>query len=174
MKIHNSLKALLLFSISIVLLGCDDHTLSNQSGSVGPIIGDDTEPTVQTANVASLVLQTSSTLLATDGSNSATITAIVRDANNNFVPGAQVVFSASSGGLSVTGSGETASIISNALGCATAVLDIAADPQHRNIVVSAAANNRSDSVNVAVEGTQLQVAGPESLTRGATGDYAVT
>lgn len=174
MKIHNTLKALLLFSTSMVLLGCDDHTLSNQGGTAPVIVVGDGEPTVQTSSVASLVLQTSNTLLNTDGSNSATITAIARDANNNFVSGAQVVFSASSGGLSITGTGTTASNITNVQGRATAVLDIAADPQNRNISVSATANDRSDTLSVAVDGTQLQVAGPESLTRGATGDYEIT
>ena len=82
--------------------------------------------------------------IPSDGSASATITAFVRDANNNLLPGVVVTFAASSGGMS--GSPAT----TNASGTATADLVTAGDSSLRTITVTAAAGSLSAQVGVQV------------------------
>jgi Bacterial Ig-like domain (group 1) len=106
--------------------------------------------------------------IPSDGSKPATITALVRDANNNFVSGAAVQFVSSSGGLTVT-RGTT-----DASGSAIATLDNAGDPTNRVITVTASAGSSSSSVPVSVTGTSLTVTGSPVLSSGSQGTYTVT
>ena len=121
-----------------------------------------------TAKVAAVTLETSLPEIPSNGSTSATITAFVRDANNNFLTGIPVVFSATSGGLAVT----TATTGSN--GQATATLDTAGNPTNRTITVSANAGTQSAKVAVGVVGTAVALSGPASLIQGAQGTYTVS
>jgi hypothetical protein len=128
--------------------------------------------TVQVAQAkTSLNLLTSLTSIPSDGSKTATITAYVRDANNNFVSGAVVGFQASSGGLTVTkGTTDTS-------GSATATLSSAGDPTNRSITVTAkvvGSSGAAATVTVGVVGTKLTVSGPPTLVQGATGTYTVS
>lgn len=52
--------------------------------------------------VATVTVSSSVASVAADGSNTATITAVAKDANNNFVQGATITFSSNAGGLAVT------------------------------------------------------------------------
>jgi hypothetical protein len=103
--------------------------------------------------VAAVTLTTSAASIPSDGSASATITALVRDASNNLIPNVPVVFSASSGGIAPVGNSTT-----DASGAATAVLSTAGDPTIRTITVSAKVGTLTATVAVPV------VAGTGSVT----------
>lgn len=119
--------------------------------------------------VGSLTLSTSTPTLPSDGSLSATITAIARDAQNNFISGVPVLFSSNTGGLQVPSPNTT-----NASGAVAATLSTASDPRNRTITVTATAGGLNQTVNVAVSGTRLTVQGPTGLVLGASGTYTVT
>ena len=103
--------------------------------------------------VAVVTVQSNTPTILSDGSQSATITAFVRDAGNNLLPNVPVVFSATSGGIS------SPNPTTDASGTAKAVLTTAGDPTLRTITVSAKANN------IAAPATQVQVvAGSGSVT----------
>jgi hypothetical protein len=106
--------------------------------------------------------------IPSDGSKSATITAVVRDTNNNLVPGVTVTFSATSGGLQVT------QATTDATGSAKATLSSASDPSDRTITVTATAQSQSATVPVSVTGTTLAITGPTNLTQTAQGTFAVS
>jgi len=106
--------------------------------------------------------------IPSNGSSNATITAFVRDANNNFLPGVTVTFSASSGGLAVS------SAVTDANGQATASLGTAGDPTNRSITVTATAGTKSATVAVGVVGTTVALSGPVSLIQGNSGTYTVS
>jgi hypothetical protein len=87
---------------------------------------------------------TSSPTILSDGSTSATITALVRDDSNNLVAGVPVTFSATSGGVAVTQSTTDTS------GAALATLTTAGDPSLRSITVTATASKKTATVAVQV------------------------
>jgi hypothetical protein len=116
----------------------------------------------------SITVITSLPQIPSDGSKTATITAVVRDTNNNLVVGVPVTFSASSGGLQVT-QGTT-----DATGSATATLSSAGDPSDRIVTVTASAQGQSATVPVDVVGTTLSLTGPATLIQNAQGTYSVT
>ena len=96
-----------------------------------------------------------------------TVTALVRDASNALLAGADVVFAADSGALKVV-SGTT-----DENGTATAVLTTAGDPRNRTITVTASSGEASDSVQVDVTGTGLSISGPDALVLGQTASFTV-
>ena len=139
------------------LAGCGgDNSFGGGGGAGGP------------ATVGSLTLITSSPTVPSDGNTPAQISAFVRDANNNFLKGVPVVFSASSGGLLIT------QATTDANGLATATLNSAGDPSKRTITVTAVAANQTKTVNVDVTGTTLTVQGPIALTLNQQGTYTIT
>jgi hypothetical protein len=113
-------------------------------------------------------MTTSLPQIPSNGSTNATITAFVRDANNAFLPGVTVTFSASSGGLAVT------SAVTDANGQATASLGTAGDPTNRAITVTATAGTKTATVLVGVDGTTVSLSGPASLIQGNSGTYTVS
>jgi hypothetical protein len=119
--------------------------------------------------VGTLTLTTSSPTLPSDNSLSATITAIVRDAQNRLLTNVPVNFSSSTGAIATSGTGTT-----NASGQATATLTTPGDPSNRAIVVSATAGAVTQTINVDVAGTTLTVAGPPTLALNASGTYTIT
>jgi len=118
-----------------------------------------------------LELTTSQPQIPSNGLQTATITALVLDASNNFVQGATVAFTSDSGGLTVT-QGTT-----GANGAATATLSVAGNPQNRTITVTATLTSNSatkpQTVPVKVTGTTLTVTGPPNLVLGGVGTYTV-
>lgn len=115
-----------------------------------------------------LTLLTSLPQIPSDGSKTAKISALVRDANNNFVTGTAVSFVASSGGLTVT------QATTDATGTATATLSSAGDTSNRNITVTAQAGTSTATITVGVIGTKLTLSGPASLVQGSMGTYTVS
>jgi hypothetical protein len=154
-------------------------TLSNLTGTAGAAAG--TNLTVSataggvtgTATVGVVAIQESISIITSlpsipsDGSKSATITALVRNAQNQFVTGVPVTFTATSGGLTVT-QGTT-----GANGSATATLNAAGDPTNRTITVTATAAATSATLTVPVAGTTLTVSGPTTLVQNSVGTYTV-
>jgi hypothetical protein len=121
-----------------------------------------------TAKVAAVTVETSLPQIPSNGSANATITAFVRDADNNFLVGVPVEFSSNSGGLAIT------LAATNASGQATATLDTAGDQTNRVITVTATAGTISSTISVGVVGTTLALSGPASLIQGSQGTFTVS
>jgi hypothetical protein len=115
-----------------------------------------------------LTLLTSLPQIPSDGTKAATISALVRDSNNNFVSGTAVSFQASSGGLTIT------KPTTDATGTATATLSAAGDTTNRTITVTAQAGTATATIKVNVVGTKLTVNGPSNLVQGSLGTYTVS
>lgn len=141
-------------------------TVTAASGSVSGNVVVNVVNTQQTIS-----LTTSAPQIPSDGSSSATITALVRGASNQFLSGVNVCFSASSGGLSGLTNG---CIATDNNGAAVATLSPAGDQTNRTITVTATAGSATATVPVAVSGTRLTVTGPSSLILGAQGTYTVS
>jgi hypothetical protein len=124
--------------------------------------------TVTVGTQTTINLVTSVPQIPSDGSATATITALVLNTQNQLVSGVAVDFTASSGGLAVT-QGTT-----GANGAATATLTAAGSPENRTITVTAsAAGSTPQTVTVQVIGTKLTVTGSTGLIQGAQGTYTV-
>ncbi|HVY64958.1 MAG TPA: Ig-like domain-containing protein [Gammaproteobacteria bacterium] len=156
----HKLRIFLLVAMTALLAACGgggDNTI------VGPPGGG------SSATVATLSLLTSSPQIPSDGATPVTITALVRDSNNNVTADVPVTFQSSSGALSVSQPAKT-----DANGALTATLNTAGDPTNRAITVTATAGtNIQGSVTVNVIGTALAITGPSSLPLGSSGSYTV-
>lgn len=145
---------------------------STVTATVGTVTGTTsvtvTAPGTGTSSTNSISVLTSLPQIASDGSQPATITALVRDSKNNLVSGATVGFAATSGGLAVT------QATTDANGQAKATLTPANDPSDRTITVTASSGGQTATVPVSVVGTTLSVAGPTTLILGAQGTYSIT
>ncbi len=115
-----------------------------------------------------LTLLTSLTQIPSDGSKSATISALVRDSNNNAVTGTTVSFQATSGLLTIT------TPTTDVTGTAKATLGTAGDTTNRTITVTAQAGSATATISITVLGSKLTVNGPTNLVQGAMGTYTVS
>lgn len=123
------------------------------SASAGGVIASTTVQAVSNPlQVASVVLSTNTGSLPSDGSAGATLTAIVRDANNNLLADVPVSFTADSGALQVINA------VTNDAGEAVAQLGLGGDGTPRSITVSAAAGSLSDTAVVNVVDRAAEVA----------------
>jgi hypothetical protein len=148
--------ALLAFA-GLALAGCgDDNSITDKEGA-----GDDGDG----GSVASLALIASGVNVGSDGQTPLTLSAIARDANNNVVEGATVVFSTDSGALVVINS------VTDAGGVAQAELNTAGDPTNRTITVNASSGGRSATLRVNVVGTTLVITGPQTVVQGDNPRY---
>lgn len=155
------LSMILAAAASLALVGCG-------TGS-GPLTGSTgTGTTTPPVTVNSMTLTTSLPQLPSDGSQTATINALLLDKNNNVMSGIPVTFDASSGALTVT----TGTTGTN--GTATATLSSAGDPSDRTITVTATAGSIKSTVLIAVVGTKLTLSGPTSLVLNNTGTFSAT
>jgi len=144
-------------------------TVTATSGSISGT----TAVTVAVAH-QTVSLQTSSPAIPSDNTTPATITAYVKDANNNLVPGVVVHFQATSGSLAVTTPTGGSPGMTDAAGAATATLSVGTDPSDRTITVTATANGSTATVDIQVSGTQAGLAGPAGLVLGASATYTVS
>lgn len=156
----HKVKIWLLAAAAAMLAACSGGSDDTIIGGGGPGPGN--------AQVGSLTLLTSSPQMPSDGTAAATITALVRDSNNNVMADIPVIFTSSSGSLAVSQPATT-----DANGVLTATLNTAGDPTNRAITVSAQTGSASDSVVVNVIGTALTITGPTNLPLGSTGNYTV-
>ncbi len=143
-------------TLALVSCGGGGSDLLTGSGSSGG---------ATTPSVKSMTLTTSLPQIPSDGSKSATISALLRDANNNVMSGVAVSFQSSSGALTVT------QATTGADGTATATLSSAGDPSNRTITVTGAAGSTTSTVPVDVVGTKLSLSGPTSLVLSSSGTY---
>ena len=131
------------------------------------------------ATQQTILLLTSSPQLPSANTAPVTITAIVQGASNQLVPGVQVTFQASSGAIAATQTtaGKAANVVAgttDANGTAQATLTTPGNYVNRAITVTATAGSSSNTIQVQVVGTQLNVSGPNNLVVGASGTYSVS
>lgn len=143
-------------AMAALVAGCGggSQTISGSTASgTGTPTGGTSGPTI-----SAVTLTSSSPSILSDGSTTATITALVRDSSNNLIAGVPVTFSASSGGVAVT------LATSNASGAATALLTTAGDSSLRSITVTATATGKKATVAVQVvsgaSSTTVQMGSP--------------
>ncbi len=130
-----------LATLGLVLAGCGGGGEGSKFEDPGtsPGTGGGSTATANSINATSSVPS-----MPSDGSASAEITALVRDANNNLLPNVAVSFTATSGGIAVTQSTTDSS------GAARATLSTAGDSSLRTITVTASAGSLQSTVNVQV------------------------
>jgi hypothetical protein len=128
----------IVFGLALAACGSDGNDAFRPPDQPGAPGGPNAPAAAQLTVVSSLPS------IASDGTQSSTITAFARDATNNLISGVPVVFSATSGGLSgATGTTGTA-------GTATASLGTAGDSSIRTITVTATSGTLTAVVNVPV------------------------
>ena len=142
-------------------------TVTATAGSVSGTVAVPVVAAQPPVTVGSMALATSTPTIPSDGSNPATITATVQNASGVFLAGVPVVFTTSSGGLTINQS------TTNASGVASATLSTAGDETNRAITVTAVAGGITRTVAVNVIGSRLSVTGPSALVLGATAQYTV-
>ena len=155
-----TLKHWLLTAATLALCACSgsgDNTITKGPGS-----------STGAGSAATLTLLTSSPQMPSDGSASATITALVKDASNNVLEGQSVQFMSSSGALAVSQPATT-----DANGLLKATLSTAGDPTNRTITINGTSGAATSTVTVDVVGTVLTLNGPTALPTGSTGKYNV-
>ena len=135
-------------------------TVTAKTGTVSGSIAISVVNTQRTVSVVTSLPQ-----IPSDGSKSAIITALVRDANNNVLKGVSVSFLATSGALTVT------QATTDANGVATATLSAGTDPTNRMITVTVTAGSATATLPVSVTGTSLTLSGPANLVINNMGMY---
>jgi hypothetical protein len=143
--------ALLMLTATLAACGGSDNAAfvkpgggSSSSGGSGS-----SAPGGTTVTAADLVVTTSTATIPADGSASATITALAKNDNNNLIAGVNVCFSASSGGIAVTG-GTNGCVTTGANGAAAATLSTAGDASLRTITVTATSGTQTATGTVQV------------------------
>jgi hypothetical protein len=127
-----------------------------------------------------MLLLTSSPQVPSDNSAPATISAIVKDANNNLLAGVPVQFQVTSGAIVPvqTAAGKTASPAvvagtTDANGLAQASVTTPGDPSNRAITVNATAGSATGTVTLSVSGSALSLTGPNNVVLGNTGTCTI-
>ena len=148
--------------------GAAAGTVIKVSATIGAATGSKVVNVVSTQQ--SLTLTTDKPQIASNASQSATISALVRDANNNALPLIAVTFQADSGVMT----GTQPPPITDVNGIARATLNAGADQTDRTILVTATAGSAQPAnIQVAVVGTTLSLSGPTALVLAKTGTYHV-
>lgn len=144
-------KLSMLAGVAILLAACgsSDNTLvgSGTGTGTGTGTGAGTGTGTGGATAAAVTVTSSTPTIPSDGSADATLTAFVRDADNNLLSGIPVVFAASSGGVA----GSPA--VTDTSGTASAQLVTAGDSSLRTITVTASAGSLQATVDVQVVAT---------------------
>lgn len=145
----------------------DSTDTTDTSG--GDTSGSTEETTAAATNIStSVVVITGSSLIQTGGTDTAKITALVKDKDNVLVADTEVKFSATGGSLKVITS------VTDEDGKATAQLGLDGDAKNQDIVVSATADGVTSGVNVKTSGTAITMAGPTALVAGDTANVVAT
>ncbi len=163
-----------------LVAGCGGGNTLSDSGTGGGTGGGTTGGPA----VAAVTVVSSTPSILSDGSTTATITALVRDANNNLIAGIAVSFTPTSGGVAVT------QATTDTSGEAKATLSTAGDSSLRSITVTATASGKTANVAVQVvsgstsgsvqmgspagPGFQASVIGISSTTLSAGGSASLT
>jgi hypothetical protein len=104
----------------------------------------------------------SANTVGSSGSETVSITAIVKDSNNNGITSAPVTFSTDTGTLS------GADATTDEAGVATATFSVGADKSNRPATVTVRSGSVAGVVTVAVVGTELAYSGATTFSLGAT------
>lgn len=138
----------------------------------GSTTGGGTTGGTTTPDVATLTLLASTPQLSSNASaisDGVTLTAIVKDSNNNVVPGVTVQFGTSdSAEINVSNPATT-----DVNGRATAVVTTGGDPQNRTIRVKASAGSLDSVSNIDVVGTTLSISGLDSTQISVDTPYTI-
>ncbi|MBR9813937.1 hypothetical protein GYB61_08810 [bacterium] len=142
----------------------------NQDDPDAPVDPDDPDapPAVTVASVDLIVSSTDLRSDADTGPEGVTLTALVKDANNNAIQNQTVTFTTDSGLIQVT-QGTT-----DAAGSAQAIVTTGGDAGNRVINARASAGNQADTLQINVTGTTLSINGPSSIGDGDTVTYALS
>lgn len=160
---------LALIATALALVGCGGNdpssfasTSSSSSGSGG------------SSQAASITLISSAPQIPSNNSTAATITAIVKNSNNAIVPGVDVTFSTTSGVIAPQATAATGSVagVTDSNGEAQASLSTPGDPSNRTLTVKVTAGSITQTIDVAVVGTQMSLTGPASLILSGSGTFS--
>ena len=99
-----------------------------------------------------------------DAKSPVTITALVRDANQNALKDQAVTFTTTDSGVTLTALSDK----TDATGKVSATLAPDIDPTNRTIIITATAGTLSDSIQVTVVGTTISVSGSNSIVNGTS------
>lgn len=156
-----------MFLAAMILVACN-----SEDGFFGP---EGPGGSTGTGSVATVELLASSPQVGSSGSSAVTITAIVKDGNNNLVADVPVLFSASSGALSLPPAGVGSSLpVTDASGQVSAQLSAGGDFTNRVISVTATAGGVSQALDIAVAGTGITISGESSATIGDDTQLTIT
>jgi len=156
-------------AIAGLLAGCSGEGAGagGSAAGVGSSSGD--------GSVADIILFTDkASLPATDGTTSATVTAQVKDAQNNVVKNQPVIFTTADGGVALSPLG--ASNLTDASGRVSVKVELGSGPvsrTNRNVPVVATVGGLSRTMNLQIAGTRMTIAGPDSLAESASADYTI-
>lgn len=148
-------------TIRIAMLLMIAGMLSACLNSTNAFVSDQVVPGPE-SGVSSILLLLSSPQLGSSGTDTVTVTAIVKDASNLVMSNIPVVFTASSGSLAIT-QGTT-----DASGQATANLTPGSDYNNRTITLTATAGSVTETATVEVTGTSIAISGESALTAGGS------
>jgi len=132
------------------------------------------------SSVSSVTLISSSPSLRSSASTAAqgvTLTALVRDQNNNVLEGVGVNFVARRNASSSCGAGGALQVVNgttSTAGEATAVLTTGGDTTNQIIDVIATAGGVSAGLTIAETGTTININGPSSTGLGSTQSYTIS
>jgi hypothetical protein len=136
------------------------------NSGTSPFNGGDGGGSTPIITASTIEMLSSSPQLGT-GTDTVTITAVVKDANNVSVASAPVAFATDSGTLS------SVSTTTNAAGVATATLSPGADKSNRAAKVTATSGAIVGTIDVTVTGTKLTFSGETTLALNDTPTFSV-
>lgn len=106
--------------------------------------------------------------LPTGSSDTATISVLVTDSDNNAISGTDVSFSSNAGVL------QDISTVTSANGSATATLNLEQDFENQDLIVTVTSDGSTGQAMVAATGSALNVTGASSLIGGQFADISAT
>lgn len=137
-------------------------------GSPGTVAGSSGASTASTPTSISLLFSSPELPSSGAAGSDVTVTALVKNSSNNAIAAVPVTFSANSGALTAV------SAVTDANGKATASLGTSGDRTNRTITVTVHAGTISASGTVNVVGTAVNIVGPNTVTAGGTGEFAIS
>jgi len=156
-------------SVGMVSLpGCFSSGSDETAGAGGGISGNigsggsgggTGEPDVGASSDAKMVLLADNLQLPSGESGAVRITANLKNAKNNLMVGESVTFESTSGSLQPL-TDEQGKLVTDKLGNAVAILTSSKNPITRTIKVTAEGGGSSATIDIKVDGTQLEVDGP--------------
>lgn len=164
-------KAAVFGLVAVLLAACSGGGSISDQGSGGSSSGGTSVTAAKLTLLASAPQLSSSASEVGDG---VTLTAILKDVNNNVVPGVSVLFSTpDSAEINVSNPA-----VSDGNGRVTAILTTGGDPRNRTVTVTASAAGPSGSpiavsVPVQIVGTTLSISGADSTQLNVDTPYTV-